>query len=243
MNQNIPAMIPPSTGSTVAFVAIVLALCGLLVLGVQRAARIDGETPARTRALTWRTALGVTAWLALTGAASASGVLEASLLPPPIMVFFFASQLAAAGVAFSRLGTRLLALPAAALVGFQVFRLPLELVLHHWADTGVLPRQMTYEGENLDIVTGLLALPVAWIAARRPPARGVVLAFNALGLALLVNVARIAAFSSPVPFRTYLNDPPVLLAFSFPHGWIVPICVGGALFGHLLVFRQLARPA
>jgi hypothetical protein len=70
-----------------------------------------------------------------------------------------------------------------------------------------------------------------------------VLAFNVVGFALLVNVARIAAFSSPVPFRTYLQDPPVLLAFHFPYGWIVPICVGGALFGHLLAFRWLARAA
>jgi len=62
-----------------------------------------------------------------------------------------------------------------------------------------------------------------------------------LRCAQLANVARIAAFSSPVPFRTYLNDPPVLLAFHFPYGWIVPICVGGALFGHLVLFRRLSR--
>jgi hypothetical protein len=60
---------------------------------------------------------------------------------------------------------------------------------------------------------------------------------------LLVNVARVAAFSSPVPFRSYLEGPPVLLAFHVPFVWIVPICVGGALFGHLLVFRRLARAA
>jgi hypothetical protein len=185
------------------------------------------------------TAIGIAAWLAVTGAVPLSGELERPLTVPPLMVFFLVTQLVTAIAAFSPLGTRLLHLPLATLVGFQVFRLPLELVLHSWAEQGALPPQMTYEGHNFDIVTGLLALPAAWIAARRPHARAPVLAFNLIGLALLVNVARIAAFSSPVPFRSYLNDPPVLLGFNFPFGWIVPICVGGALFGHLLVFRAL----
>ena len=236
-----PGMVQPSLASTVAFVAIVLALCVLLVLGVQRGSQLAGEPAARTRALTVRTALALSAWLALTAGVSASGVLEAQVLPPPVMVFMFVCMLVSVIAAFSPLGTRLLHVPIAALVGFQAFRFPLELVLHAWAQTGTLPPQMTYEGHNFDIVTGLLAMPVAWLARRRPPARGAVLAFNLLGLALLINVARVAALSVPSPLRMYLNDPPVLLAFHAPYSWIVPICVGGALFGHLLVFRRLTR--
>jgi hypothetical protein len=234
-------MVEPTAASTYAFVAIVLALCAALVIGVNMAARRAGEPAQRARAWTLRTALGVCAWLALTGAVSGSGVLEAPVLPPPLMIFFFASQAVAAVAAFSRLGTLLLHLPMAALIGFQVFRLPLELILHAWAEGGTLPPQMTYNGDNLDIVTGVLALPAAWLATRPAHARWAAIAFNVIGLALLVNVARIAAFSSPVPFRTYLADPPVLLAFHVPYGFIVPICVGGALFGHLLSFRQLSR--
>jgi hypothetical protein len=40
-----------------------------------------------------------------------------------------------------------------------------------------------------------------------------------------------------------MSDPPLLLAFHFPYGFIVPICVGGALLGHLLVFRWLRASA
>jgi hypothetical protein len=45
--------------------------------------------------------------------------------------------------------------------------------------------------------------------------------------------------SSPVPLRTYTNEPPVLLALHAPFTWIVPVCVAGALFGHLITFRRL----
>ena len=52
-------------------------------------------------------------------------------------------------------------LPIAALVGVQAFRLPLELVLARWKNQGVIPVQMTFEGHNFDIVTGVLALVTA----------------------------------------------------------------------------------
>ena len=235
----IPAMVQPSSGSTWAFVAIVLGLCVALCAGVQRAGRRAGESPARTQQVTLRTMLAVAAWLVLTYAVSASGVLATPSRPPPVMIFFAVSQLVAMFVAFSPLGTRLLRLPIAALIGFQAFRLPLELILHRWVEGGTLPVQMTYTGENFDIVTGVLAAPAALLIAYRPSWRWVVLAFNVIGFGLLVNVARIAAFSSPVPFRSYWNEPPVLLAFHAPYGWIVPFCVAGALLGHLLVFRWL----
>jgi hypothetical protein len=63
--------------------------------------------------------------------------------------------------------------------------------------------------------------------------------FNLAGAALLANVAAIAVRSSPVPLRSYMNEPPVLLALHAPFTWILPVCVSGALFGHLVTFRRL----
>jgi hypothetical protein len=65
--------------------------------------------------------------------------------------------------------------------------------------------------------------------------------FNLSGAALLINVGVTAILSTPIPLRRFWNDPPVLLAYHFPYVWIVPIAVGGALFGHLLVLRRLLQ--
>jgi hypothetical protein len=126
------------------------------------------------------------------------------------------------------------------LITAQGFRLPLELVLHTWEAQGVIPVQMTFEGHNFDIVTGILALVIGPLALRGTAPRAAIWLFNLVGSALLLAVMLIAVLSTPLPIRQYMNEPAVLLAFYFPYGWIVPICVGGALFGHLLVFRWLA---
>jgi hypothetical protein len=232
-------MVLPSPASTIAFVALVLALALLLVVGVAQAGRALGEPAAQRSRWTLGTAIGIAAWLALTGALSASGVLRREQLPPPVALFAGGSMLVAIVAAFSPLGTRLVrGVPIAALVGVQGFRLPLELVLHAWKEQGVLPVQMTFEGHNFDIVSGVLALvTAAWLLRKTSPAA--IWLFNTVGFALLLAVASIAMLSSPLPIRAYHNEPAVLLAFYFPYGWIIPICVGGALFAHLLVFRWL----
>lgn len=240
-------MVDPSSGSTVAFVAIVVTVVLALLAGVVIAGRRRGEAPEQTRRWLLGTSLGVAVWLGITGIASASGSLRAQALPPPVMLFMLSSVIVAVGAAFSRLGTRLIdGLPIAALVGIQGFRLPLELVLHRWHAEGVIPIQMTYSGFNFDILTGTSALLLGVFLALRkaPPARALVLAWNVFGMLLLLNVMTIAVLSSPLPFRMFTEGVPVLLAFYFPYGWIVPFCVGGALFGHLLVFRwALRRPS
>jgi hypothetical protein len=190
--------------------------------------------------------------LALSTGLSASGILRTASFPPPLLLFMGSALGISVAAAFSPLGTRLMqGSSIAALVGFQAFRLPLELVLHRWHEEGVLPVQMTFSGHNFDIVTGALALGVLGVllrdgeqAARAPGlARRAVWVFNVVGSLLLLAVGVIAVTSSPVPFRQYLNDPPVLLAYHVPYGLIVHVCVAGALFGHLLVYRWLARTA
>lgn len=233
-------MVIPSSLSTAAFVAVVCSVAAMAVWGTHRAGRGMGEAPAYTQRWVIGTAIGIAVWMGFTGAVSASGVLESDGVPPRAMVFLMFTNVAMAVFAFSRAGTRLAhGLPVAALVGFQAFRLPLELVLHRWYEQGTLPIQMTYESNNIDIVSGILGLVVGVYLWRRGPVRALVWAFNIIGLGLLINVGTVAVLSSPFPFRVFTNDPAVQLIFHFPYGWIVPMCVGPALAGHLLVFRWL----
>ncbi|MEN9579050.1 MAG: hypothetical protein RJA70_2059 [Pseudomonadota bacterium] len=192
------------------------------------------------------TMVGLAVWLAVTALLAELGVLASLANSPKLGLYIVASNGLALALALSPLGLRIISrVPIALVVGAQGFRLPLELVLHSWYEQGVLPIQMTYAGDNFDIVTGILSLVVgAFILFGDQKAtvrRWLVLGCNLVGFSLLLTVASIAVRSTPWPLRTYTNDPPVLLVFHAPYTWIVPICVAGALFGHVLVFRWLVR--
>ena len=59
-----------------------------------------------------------------------------------------------------------------------------------------------------------------------------------VGAVLLLNVIRVAVLSSPLPFGWKVK-PPLLLALHLPYAWIGPVCVGGALLGHIVLTRAL----
>lgn len=152
------------------------------------------------------------------------------------MAFFAAVNLISLAAALSPFGRRFATtLPLAALVGFQSFRLPLELILHEWAQQGTIPVSMTWNGSNFDIVSGMVALAAAPFAGRH---RVIAWIANLVGLALLLNVMRVAVLSSPLPFAWGV-EPPLQLAAYLPYVLIAPVCVGGALFGHVVLTRAL----
>ncbi len=98
---------------------------------------------------------------------------------------------------------------------------------------------MTWSGSNPDIVSGLVALAAAPLAVR---SRAAAWTATVVGFALLMNVARVALMSSPLPF-SWQVQPPLLLAAHLPYAWIVPVCVAAALAAHLVTFRALlSRP-
>ena len=106
---------------------------------------------------------------------------------------------------------------------------------------GTVPEQITWSGQNFDVITGVLALVLGPILLRRPNKK-VAIAFPIVGLALLINVARIAVLSAPgAPFDVFVE--PVLLAFHVPYIWIVPFAVVAALFAHVTALRALFREA
>jgi len=182
--------------------------------------------------------IGILFWILGFSLFSLSGILESKPYPfLPLMMFVMV--LGVILFTHSKVGMQLSAsLSVFQLVAFQTFRFPLELVLHQWAKEGVIPETMTWTGQNFDIISGSLALIVLpWVA------RSKVLAwtFNIIGVVLLINVMRVAVLSSPLPFSWHIQ-PPLLLAMHFPYSLILPVCVSGALSGHIILTHKLSRP-
>lgn len=227
----------PSAASSAVFVVIVLALASLFVLGARRAWGAKGGREAARRA-TLLASIGMLALLVGSAYLAASGTLLSLAGTPSIALYPLVCAALGLSLALSPLGRAFSEhVPIAALVGFQSFRLPLELLLHRWYEQGAVPVQMTLAGDNLDIVTGVLALVTGILLWRQRAGRGSVLAFNVIGLVLLFNVMSVALRSVPGPLRTYESEPALLLPLSMPYTWIIPVCVAGALFGHVVALR------
>jgi hypothetical protein len=143
-------------------------------------------------------------------------------------------------IAASRVGRAVAALPIAALIAFHAFRLPLELMMHAAASAGVMPRQMSYSGWNFDIVTGITALLVAPLAAFGGVTRSALLAWNALGSALLLVIVIVAVVSSP-PLLAFGADRANTWVAYAPFVWLPTVLVPAAAAGHVVLWRRLLR--
>ena len=107
-------------------------------------------------------------------------------------------------------------------------------------NAGVMPEQMTFTGWNFDIVTGASALVVAGLVAAGRAPRALVLAWNVVGVALLVNVVAIAVVSTPLvnAFGTAPARVNTWIGVA-PFSWLPMVFVVCAMAGHIAVTRRL----
>lgn len=133
-------------------------------------------------------------------------------------------------------------MPLSLLTLTHVVRIPVEFVLY-WLFLGKLvPREMTYAGWNYDIVSGVLAVAVYLAVFRfRAPARPILLAFNIVGLVLLLTIVAIAAMSAETPFQQLAFDQPNRAVLFFPYALLPTLVVPIVLFSHLAALVKICQ--
>lgn len=187
-------------------------------------------------------AVAVAGWMAAMAGLARAGVLaRVDGTPPPMAVLIPTIFIVALLLGLSPLGGRLAgAVPLATLIGFQAFRLPLELLMHRAAGLGIMPPELSYSGYNFDILTGAgaLLLFVAMRTTRVPAA--VLWAWNVWGLGCLVVIAGIARASSPM-VRAFGDAPAHVNTWVlyFPYIWLPTVLVVLAVAGHIVTTRAL----
>ena len=181
-------------------------------------------------------------WLALQARIAQLGFYLNPSAVPPRFVFAVGPMLLAIGVLFLWRRHDLARLPLFWLTLLNVVRVPVELVLHALAQQKLVPWLMTYEGRNFDILTGLTAPLICWLAWRGGKLRrGMLAAWHAAGLLLLANIVINAVLSVPSPIQKFAFDQPNRAVLYFPFIWLPAFIVPAALFSHLVSLWQLSR--
>jgi hypothetical protein len=182
-------------------------------------------------------------WLVFISVLSITGILGDFDAFPPRVVFILPIPLIALIWVLNVKGTGeiLRHAPAHQLIRLQVFRVFVELLLWALFIQNLLPEQMTFEGRNFDIIAGLTAPVVAWLYQHNKVSRGFVIAWNFIGLGLLINIVSIAVLSMPTPFRMFMNEPANTIVAAFPISWLPGLLVPLAYWLHLLSLKQLLQ--
>ncbi len=190
------------------------------------------------------------AFAALVMAASAAAAWSGTLtrfdrIPPPMGILIVMVLLVPAIGGLSSFGRRAaVEIPLALIVELQIFRLPLELVMHHAANVGVMPQELSFSGYNFDIVTGIGAAVIGAMLARGVEVpRSLLWIWNAWGIYCLTAIAVIAIATSPM-VRAFGDDPRHVNTWVlyFPYVWLPAVMVSVAIFSHVLVTRALLSP-
>ncbi len=129
------------------------------------------------------------------------------------------------------------------LIMLHVVRVPVEIGLHGLFLQGDVPQVMTYEGRNFDIFSGLTAPLVATLGFRHGRVnRPLLIGWNLLCLALLLNIMFHGIFSVPTPFQLFGFERPNVALLHFPYVWLPAVIVPLVLLAHAAALHQLLKP-
>ncbi|MDO6429280.1 hypothetical protein Q4E93_01690 [Flavitalea sp. BT771] len=189
----------------------------------------------------WRALLLLAGWILLLALLSLRGFFaDFSRLPPRLPLALLLPLPVVLWVVSTKRGQALLKnVPPQWIIYLQTFRIAVEIVLWLAVLRGLLPVQMSFEGRNFDILSGLLAIPVGYYCfVKKAWPSWVVLLYNIGGLLLLLNVVAIAVLSMPTPIRVFHNEPANTLVVQFPFIFLPGILVPLAYTLHIFSLKQ-----
>lgn len=185
-------------------------------------------------------------WLLLTAYMASSGfVRDFESLPPKFLWVILPPNLLTILLLVLPKTRRLLkSIPIATITYIHIIRVPVELVIWWLFLDGQMPKIMSFEGINFDIVSGITA-PFAAIFLLRQGSfhRKSAIAWNVIALGLLVDVVYHALLSTPYPFQKYGFDQPNIAVFYLPYIWLPAFVVPAVFFSHLVSLVQLFSPS
>lgn len=221
------------------FILLTLFLAIMFLVGLRYALVKDGKNPNRPLLFT---AIGLIAWFIYAGALSLSGILyQFDKLPPRLFLVFIPTFIAIGIIAKnSRTRELIQLLPPAWVHGLQGFRIFMEIILWLLFVEAVIPVQMTFEGWNFDVLSGIFGPVIAWFCfVKKSWSLNVAKIYNYAGILLLFIIVIIALVSTPSPMRLFMNDPVNTMPAVFPMVYLPSFVVPMALLLHVIALVQL----
>lgn len=215
------------------FVSLVFILTTFLAVGIFfYAAKRGAFSSAATKTLSFLFPF----WLIFQAVVALNGFyLQTYSFPPRLFLFGILPTLLLIITLFVFARKNFIALlPLKTLTALHVVRIPVEIVLLVLFQAGQVPRLMTFEGRNFDILSGITAPVISWLAFRAGKInRPLLIVWNFIALGLLANIVINALLSVPSPIQRFAFDQPNRAILYFPFVWLPTVVVPVVLFCHL----------
>lgn len=133
-------------------------------------------------------------------------------------------------------------LPLKILTILSVVRIPVEIVLLWLFQNQFIPQSMTFEGRNFDILSGITAPIVYFLAFRGGKInRPLLIVWNIFSIALLFNIVITAILALPAISPNLPTELQNRAVTFFPYIWLPTIVVPIVLFSHLASLWKLYK--
>jgi len=184
------------------------------------------------------------AWMIMQTPVAYSGFYTVTnTFPPRFMILVLPPLLFILGLFLTRSGRQYLdTLDPRILTILHIVRIPVELVLYWLFLHDAVPQLMTFEGRNLDILSGITAPVVYYFGfVKKKMNNTSIILWNLICLGLLLNIVITAILSAPTSFQKLAFDQPNVGVFYFPFIWLPCLIVPLVLLAHLAVIRHLLK--
>jgi hypothetical protein len=183
-------------------------------------------------------------WLIIHAILSLNGFYTVTdTLPPRFALTIFPPLLVIVILFFTRSGRKFIdSLSLKILTQLHVVRIFVEIILLWLFLYKYIPKLMTFEGRNFDILAGLSAPLVAYFGfTKNKLSKKFMIVWNIICLVLLINIVINAILSAPFPFQQFGFDQPNIALFYYPFIWLPAFVVPVVLFSHLVLIRRLSK--
>ncbi|NJO03068.1 MAG: hypothetical protein HC880_16540 [Bacteroidia bacterium] len=179
-------------------------------------------------------------WLLLISGTALTGFTQNfSVFPLNALIILLPPMIALIVLVFNQRFKQFLGgVPLRWLTGIQFFRVIVEIFLWQLYEIGLIPVQMTFEGQNFDILAGLTAPIFAYFYGNKPR---VLFWWNIAGMLLLINIVGTAILSMPTPIRVFMNEPANTIVTYFPIIWLPAFLVPLAYYMHILSLKKILQ--
>jgi hypothetical protein len=228
--------------ATIGFPAITLVFYGLGLAELKNALQRTSFDEGRRKRIFVRVIVALIGWAVFVTVWSLSGKMrDFSIFPLNMAPILFIPLLAILIVTFSSGGREILAhIDPQAIIRLQSFRFFVELVIWLLFIEKMLPVQMTFEGRNLDVISGVTAPLVAWLVATRKINRTLIVLWNIACFGLLINILTVAILSMPTDLQYFFNEPHNVAVTQFPYSFLPAFLVPLAYMLHFFSLRQMS---